>query len=136
MTECTPIAAHQYRKELKIASSGPGAGAEIMLDGGEICVKGPVVFKGYEVREHMDEDPNIAAFQGGWFHTGDMGALTKTATCRSLVVAKKSSFAEERIFRHSRSKMQSLMRGSRLEWLSLSDTQNSAKWWALQWKPV
>jgi acyl-CoA synthetase (AMP-forming)/AMP-acid ligase II len=38
---------------------------------GEICVRGPAVFAGY------NEDPaaNAAAFRHGWFHTGDLGRL-------------------------------------------------------------
>merc|ERR1719331_484238 len=76
MSECTPIASHQFTKLVRLASSGPQAGPQLAVDEkGEICVKGPAVFSGYEVRKHMDEDPNIVAFEGGWFHTGDAGNL-------------------------------------------------------------
>jgi acyl-CoA synthetase (AMP-forming)/AMP-acid ligase II len=36
---------------------------------GEIVMRGPKVFKGY----WRDPDATAAAFQGGWFHTGDIG---------------------------------------------------------------
>jgi len=36
---------------------------------GEIVMRGPKVFKGY----WRDPDATIAAFAGGWFHTGDIG---------------------------------------------------------------
>ncbi len=60
----------------------PRTGMEIaILDGagralsageiGEICVRGPAVFAGY----HNNPDANAKAFQGGWFHTGDLGFL-------------------------------------------------------------
>jgi fatty-acyl-CoA synthase len=37
---------------------------------GEIVMRGPKVFKGY----WRDPDATAAAFAGGWFHTGDVGA--------------------------------------------------------------
>ena len=36
---------------------------------GEIVMRGPKVFKGY----WRDPDATVAAFAGGWFHTGDVG---------------------------------------------------------------
>ena len=36
---------------------------------GEIVMRGPKVFKGY----WRDPDATVAAFAGGWFHTGDIG---------------------------------------------------------------
>jgi fatty-acyl-CoA synthase len=36
---------------------------------GEIVMRGPKVFKGY----WKDPDATVAAFTGGWFHTGDVG---------------------------------------------------------------
>jgi acyl-CoA synthetase (AMP-forming)/AMP-acid ligase II len=36
---------------------------------GEVVLRGPKVFKGY----WRDPDATSAAFEGGWFHTGDMG---------------------------------------------------------------
>jgi acyl-CoA synthetase (AMP-forming)/AMP-acid ligase II len=38
---------------------------------GEVCVRGPAVFAGY----WKNDDANAKAFQGGWFHTGDLGHL-------------------------------------------------------------
>ena len=38
---------------------------------GEVCVRGPAVFKGY----HEDPAANAKAFRNGWFRTGDLGHL-------------------------------------------------------------
>jgi fatty-acyl-CoA synthase len=38
---------------------------------GEICLRGPKVFKGY----WRDADATANAIRGGWFHTGDLGYL-------------------------------------------------------------
>jgi acyl-CoA synthetase (AMP-forming)/AMP-acid ligase II len=38
-------------------------------DRGEVVLRGPKVFKGY----WRDPDATTAAFEGGWFHTGDIG---------------------------------------------------------------
>ena len=63
------------------------AGAEVRIVGadgavlpagadGEICVRGPVVCKGY-----TDAAQTAAVFDGdGFFHTGDLGHLGPTAT--------------------------------------------------------
>jgi fatty-acyl-CoA synthase len=38
---------------------------------GEVVLRGPKVFKGY----WRDPDATTAAFEGGWFHTGDIGVM-------------------------------------------------------------
>lgn len=38
---------------------------------GEVCIRGNNVTKGY----HNNENANLEAFAGGWFHTGDQGSL-------------------------------------------------------------
>jgi fatty-acyl-CoA synthase len=38
---------------------------------GEICTRGPAVFAGY----WNNPEANAQAFKGGWFHTGDLGAM-------------------------------------------------------------
>ncbi|CAJ1396500.1 unnamed protein product [Effrenium voratum] len=40
---------------------------------GEVCVKGACVMKGYEMRPHMDKDPNEEAFTDGFMRSGDKG---------------------------------------------------------------
>ncbi len=39
---------------------------------GEVCIKGPGVFKGY----YLDEQATSATLSDGWFQTGDLGFLT------------------------------------------------------------
>jgi len=81
MSECTPIASHQTQKLMRLQGVGPAAAPEIKIDGsgeeGDICIRGPSVFSGYEYRSHMgDENPNTA-FRDGWFYTGDRGRKDK-----------------------------------------------------------
>jgi acyl-CoA synthetase (AMP-forming)/AMP-acid ligase II len=87
MSECTPIASHHIGCRVKLDCVGPATGPPVRIarfddekrtledvPSGEICIQGPCVFKGYEVRDHMHgENPNDDAFIGGWFRTGDNG---------------------------------------------------------------
>jgi len=66
----------------KPGSVGPGTSVEVAIldeagsllahrERGEVCIKGPNVFGGYE----DNPDANNASFTNGWFRTGDQGFL-------------------------------------------------------------
>jgi acyl-CoA synthetase (AMP-forming)/AMP-acid ligase II len=66
----------------------PAPGAEVRLgDGGELCVRGPLLFDGY----FGDPDATAAAIVDGWYHTGDLadrdgdGYLTIVGRVRDVV---------------------------------------------------
>jgi len=76
MTECSPIAGHQCGRLVRIASVGPAAAPKISIDEkGEILIKGHSVFSGYEWRDHMEEDPNIDAFEPNEAHEAQVGSF-------------------------------------------------------------
>jgi acyl-CoA synthetase (AMP-forming)/AMP-acid ligase II/acyl carrier protein len=84
MTEAGPLIASTALPPAvrKPGSVGRSCGAEIRIVGpegddaargkvGEVAVRGPNVFNGYE----NDADANRSAFRDGWFHTGDIGYI-------------------------------------------------------------
>lgn len=76
ITECSPVIACNKIKKYKKGSVGrilPEQYGQIAIKNDEICVKGSVVFHGY------DEDPESTSevLKNGWFHTGDLGYLDK-----------------------------------------------------------
>merc|ERR1712137_184106 len=86
MTESMPITSNPRFGARKLRSVGPQAGPNMRImngfpdstflpvgEEGEVVVKEGPVTKGYEKREHMDQDPNIEAFGDGWLRTGDKG---------------------------------------------------------------
>jgi long-chain acyl-CoA synthetase len=73
LTETSPVIAVNRQGAFKVGSVGKPyemLGVKIAEDG-EILVKGPTIFKGYW---NMPEETN-AAFQDGWFKTGDIGHI-------------------------------------------------------------
>ncbi len=54
-----------------------------LAEDGEILVRGPQVFRGYR----GDPDATAAALRDGWYHTGDLGALTTAGHLR--IVGRK-----------------------------------------------
>ena len=106
LTECSPIICLNSDKEFIDASAGkPVPGVEVVIldkdtDGiGEICAKGPNIMKGYL---DMPEE-NERIFEGGYFHTGDLGYMDDkdfvfiTGRKKSMIVTKtgKNIFPEE-----------------------------------------
>ncbi|CAJ1442054.1 unnamed protein product [Effrenium voratum] len=89
MSESMPIASNPLPPHLRVLRSvgqaaGPGMalrheGSDATVQPGEeaeVCVRGACVTKGYEMRAHMDQDPNIEAFTpDGWLRTGDKGYI-------------------------------------------------------------
>ena len=73
LTETSPIIAVNNFKSCRFGSVGPvieNVEIRIAVDG-EILVKGPSIFKGYW---NMPKE-TASAFEGEWFHTGDVGHL-------------------------------------------------------------
>jgi long-chain acyl-CoA synthetase len=98
LTETSPVVAINYPGHTKLGTVGPLLGGvevkfgEENLDpegglGREILVKGPNVSPGYY---HMEEE-NRVAFEGGWFHTGDLGAIDEEGNLR-ITGRKKNLF--------------------------------------------
>ena len=98
LTETSPVIAINYHAHTKLGTVGPPIprvelkfGEEIHdPEGGagrEILVKGPNVSPGYY---HMEEE-NRVAFEGGWFHTGDLGMMDEEGYLR-ITGRKKNLF--------------------------------------------
>ncbi len=88
MTEALMIASNPYEGERRPGTVGfPLPGVQLRIDaegGGEVLVRGPNVFSGYWRRA----DATAAAFEGGWFRTGDVGELDADGYLR--LTARKS----------------------------------------------
>jgi len=75
ISECSPTVAHSTKTEFRKGSVGkafPKPYVEVRIIDGEICVKGPGVFRGY----YNDGEATRNAFtDDGWFKTGDLGYI-------------------------------------------------------------
>jgi long-chain acyl-CoA synthetase len=98
LTETSPVIAINYPGHTKLGTVGPllpdvelefgeEAGDPEGGAGREILVKGPNVSPGYY---HLEEE-NRVAFEGGWFHTGDLGAMDEDG-CLRITGRKKNLF--------------------------------------------
>lgn len=88
MTEANPLCSNPRYGVRKLKSVGPTVGPELAVmagfpsdrrmapgEEGEVCVRGPTVMKGYEMRPHMEKDPNAETFTDGFMRSGDKGWL-------------------------------------------------------------
>jgi long-chain acyl-CoA synthetase len=76
LTETAPIVSLNHPFSTKKGSVGKAiAGVEVKIaTDGEILVRGENVTRGY----FNAEEETARAFEGGWFHTGDVGDVTKS----------------------------------------------------------
>ena len=76
MTETMMLVSNPYDGERRAGTVGfplPGVEVRLAEGTGEILVRGPNVFGGYRNRP----EANTEAFDGGWFHTGDLGEIAE-----------------------------------------------------------
>lgn len=73
LTETSPVISLNNPKAYRPGSVGkPLSNIQVKIaEDGEILVKGPSIFKGYWNKP----EETAAAFEGGWFHTGDVGRI-------------------------------------------------------------
>jgi len=71
LTETMPITCNPSSMNKPDSLGIPGHEIKVMIEDGEILVKGPTVIKGYYNRNGM----NAEYFKNGWFYTGDYGRL-------------------------------------------------------------
>lgn len=96
MTECAPLISYSPKGEYKIASSGvllPTLEAKVLSDdpenvAGELLLRGGNVMLGY----YKNEEATQAAFEDGWFRTGDMATMDSDkrlylkGRCKNMIV--------------------------------------------------
>jgi long-chain acyl-CoA synthetase len=74
ITECSPVVSCNTPSENCVGSVGK-AGINpycaVKIIGGEVCVSGDIVMKGY----FGDEAATAQVIRNGWFHTGDLGHI-------------------------------------------------------------
>jgi len=72
ITECSPVVSVNRNHFYRDGSIGqPCRGIDVKIINDEICVKGPIVMKGY----YKDKKATSEVVYDGYFHTGDLGYI-------------------------------------------------------------